>query len=343
MPAPFLVGVTRDFLKPDGTPGFGDIGLDRLSSDGRIRWQFLAETCDEVPAAAARDYDALLVLGPRVTEQTLSGGDRLTLIARFGVGYDRVDVPACTRNDVLLTITPDGVRRPVAASAVAFILALAHKLQEKDRLTREGRWNEKLDYMGRGLTGRTLGLVGLGNIGREIARLIGPFEMRVTSYDPYCSAAAAAEVDATLLPLDDLLATADFVCITCALTPETHRLLDARRLALLKPTAYLVNVARGPIIDQAALTSVLQQRRIAGAALDVFEKEPPDVDEPLLKLDNVIVAPHAVCWTDEMFQGIGRSVCQSIIDVAAGRPPQFVVNREVFDRPSMQAKLRRYR
>lgn len=337
----FRVGVTRDFLKPDGTPGFGDIGLDLLSADPRIAWEYLAEYDDELPATAARNYDALLVLAPRVTERTLAGGDRLTIVARFGVGYDRIDVPACTRHDVVLTIAPDGVRRPVAASAVTFLLALAHKLFDKDKLTRAGRWHDKLDYMGMGVTGRTLGLIGLGNIGREICRLLRPFEMRFTAFDPYCPPDAAADVGATLVPLDELTATSDFVCITCALTPETHHLLDARRLASLKPTAYLINVARGPIVDQAALTTVLQERRIASAALDVFEQEPLDPRDPLLALDNVIVAPHALCWTDEMALGIGRSACRGILEAAAGRTPQHVVNREVWERPGLQAKLRR--
>ena len=149
--------------------------------------------------------------------------------------------------------------------------------------------------------------------------------------------AAAAGIE--WLPLDELLAAADFVVICCALTPETHHLIDAARLALMKPTAYLINVARGPIVDQAALTSVLQQRRIAGAGLDVFEQEPIDPGDPLLALDNVILAPHALCWTDECFLGNGRSACQSILDVAAGRAPQHVVNREVLEQPAMQAKL----
>lgn len=343
MPEPFRVGVTRDFLKPDGTPGFGDIGLDLLASRPNLDWEYLPENHDELPPNVSRDYDALLVLAPRVTAATLSGGERLSIIARFGVGYDRVDVPACTERDVLLTIAPDGVRRPVAASAVALVLALAHKLPEKDRLTRAGRWHDKLDYMGMGLTGRTLGLIGLGNIGREICRLIRPFDMQIAAFDPYASAAAADEVGARLMQLDELLAASDFVCITCALTPETHHLLDARRLALLKPTAYLVNVARGPIVDQRALTGTLTARRIAGAALDVFEKEPIDTDDPLLSLDNVIFSPHAVCWTDELLLGNGRSACRSILEVAAGRLPQLVVNRELLNHPGLETKLRRYR
>jgi phosphoglycerate dehydrogenase-like enzyme len=339
----FRVGVTRDFLKADGTLGFGDIGLELLDSAAGVEWEFLPDNTSELEAGQVRDYDALLVLAPRVTAKTLDGADRLTVVARFGVGYDTVDVDACTRNNVLLTITPDGVRRPVAVSAIAMLLALSHKLLIKDRLTRAGKWHEKLEHMGIGLTGRTLGLVGLGNIGREIIKMAAPFEMRHMAFDPFVNASDAANLGVELLDLDTLLTTADFVCVCCALVPETHHLLDARRLALMKPTAFLINVARGPIVDQQALTAVLRERRIQGAALDVFEKEPIDADDPLLGLENVILAPHAICWTDELFVGNGRSACQNILDVAAGRAPKYVVNRAVIEQPRLQEKLSQYR
>jgi len=337
----FRVGLTRDFLKPDGSLGFGDIGLDALDEQPGLAWEFLPESHIELPRAVADEYDALLVLGPKVTTATVAGCQRLALVARFGVGYDNVDVPACTAAGVMLTITPDGVRRPVASSVLAFLLALAHKLPIKDRLTRAGRWHERLDYMGLGLTGKTLGVIGLGNIGREVFRLAAPLEMRHVGHDPHVTPAAAAAAGIRWLALDELLASADFVVVCCALTTETHHLLDARRLALMQPASYLINVARGPIVDQAALTAVLREGMIAGAALDVFEQEPIDPSDPLLVLDNVILAPHAICWTDECFLNNGRSALRSILDVAAGRVPQFVVNREVLDAPALKAKLRR--
>ncbi|HEX5444502.1 MAG TPA: NAD(P)-dependent oxidoreductase [Pirellulales bacterium] len=338
----FRVGITQDFLKPDGTLGFGDIGLDLLSNAAGIEWEFLAESCQEIPPGVADAYDALLVLAPRVTARSLDGCRRLSLVARFGVGYDNVDVEACTRNEVILSITPEGVRRPVATSALALLLALSHKLLIKDRLTRTGRWAEKLDHMGTGLTGRTLGLIGLGNIGRELFRLAAPFEMRHVGFDPYFPSDAAAAAGIEWQPLDRVLAESDFVVVCCALTPETHHLLDASRLRLLKPTAYLINVARGPIIDQTALTDVLRRRAIAGAALDVFETEPIAADDPLLQLDNVIVSPHAICWTDELFLANGRVACRHILDVAAGLVPTSVVNAQVLEHAAMHDKLTRY-
>lgn len=338
----FRVGLTRDFLKADGSLGFGDIGLDLLDGDPRIEREFLPENVGVIPKELADQYDALLVLAPQVTAATVSDCKRLAIVARFGVGYDNVDVPACTANNVLLTITPDGVRRPVAVSAIAFMMALSHKLLIKDRLTREGRWAEKLDHMGMGLTGRTLGLIGLGNIGREIFKMASPFEMRHLACDPYATEAAAAEQGADLKNLDELLTESDFVCVSCALTESTHHLLNSERLAKMKPTAYLINVARGPIVEQAALTDALQQRRIAGAALDVFEKEPIDPDDPLLSLDNVILAPHAICWTDELFLGNGRAACQSILDVAHGREPKHIVNRDALQQSTMREKLAKF-
>src|SRR5262249_12914533 len=140
----------------------------------------------------------------------------------------------------------------------------------------------------------------------------------------------------------DVLSQADFVCICCALTPQTHHLLNAERLARIKRTAFLINVARGPIVDQAALTRLLQNRQISGAALDVFEHEPLDAKDPLLSLDNVIVSPHAICWTDELFRGNGQAACRSVLDVAAGRVPQDVVNREVIAQPGLKEKLARF-
>jgi D-3-phosphoglycerate dehydrogenase len=335
----FHVGLSRDFLGPDGSLTFGDIGLDHLDRAGITR-AFLTENPGELRADDLRGCDALLLLTPRVTAATLEGAQRLALIARFGVGYDNVDIDACTRNGVLVTITPDGVRRPVAASAMTLLLALSHRLLIKDRLVRDGRWAEKLAHMVMGLTGRTLGIIGLGNIGSELARMAEPFGLRRIAHDPYARPADGAALGIELLGLNDLLRAADYVCVCCALTSATRHLINAERLAQMKPTSFLINVARGPIVDQRALTQALRDRRIQGAGLDVFEQEPVDPDDPILKLDNVIVAPHALCWTDECFHGNGVSACQSICNLAQGRMPAHVVNRDVQNSPLFQEKLR---
>jgi D-3-phosphoglycerate dehydrogenase len=319
----FTVGLTRDL------GAFGDIGLHLL--DGLTRRDLDSGGEGAVLSAdEIRDVDALLLLSPKVTADTLAGAERLQLIARFGVGYDNVDVELCSRAGVLLTITPDGVRRPVAASVLAYLLALSLRMFDKDRLIRAGRWSDKPKFMGTGLTGRTLGIIGLGNIGREIIELTRPLGLRYLAFDPYTTSA-----DIDLVDLDTLLRGSDFVTVNCALTPETHHLLDRERLALMKPSAYLINTARGGIVDQAALTDVLEQRRIAGAALDVFEPEPINASDPLLGLDNVILAPHAICWTDECFRGNGESACRAILDVANGRVPPYIVNPAALAHPKL--------
>ena len=337
---PFRIGLTRDFLKPDGTIGFGDIGLDLIDAASTVVWEFLPENRPVLGPDQIEGYDGLLVLASKVTAETLSQADRLSVVARFGVGYDNVDVPACTEAGVLLTITPDGVRRPVAVSVMTLLLALSHKLLIKDRLTREGRWGEKLNFMGQGVRGRTLGVIGVGNIGREVFQLAAPFEMRHLGFDPFLKSPIEG---VELVSLDTLLQQSDYVVVCCALTPETHHLLDANRLGLMKSNAYLINVARGPIVDQNALIDVLTHGRIAGAGLDVFDVEPIASNDPLLALENVIVSPHAICWTDECFKGIGSSACQSLIDVAQGRTPSHIVNREVLTSSRYLQKLERYR
>ena len=336
----FRVGVTRDFLGPDGTCDLDDIA-GPLFDEAGLHWEYIAENTPVLQATQVQDYDALLVLGAGITAETFTSAGKLAVIARFGVGYDKVNVEACTENDVLLTIAPDGVRRPVATSIMTLVLSLSHQLLIKDRLIREGGWRNTQNYRGMGLVGRTLGLVGMGNIGKEAFKLAKPFGMRHITYDPYITPADASEVDVEPVDLDTLMQTADFVCVCCPLNEETHRLIDARRIGLMKPTAYLINTARGPIVDQKALTEALQNRRIQGAGLDVFEQEPISDDDPLLSLDNVIVTPHSICWTDECFEGNAKSACASIINVASGKMPSYIVNREVIDSPKLQQKLAR--
>ena len=336
----FRVGVTRDFLKPDGSSDLDNIAGPLFDESG-LYWEYIPEHSAELTSAQVKDYDALLVLGAGINTDTFTGEDRLAIIARFGVGYDKVDMQACTENGVLLTIAPDGVRRPVATSILTFVLSLSHQLLIKDRLIRTGRWEDTKDYMGMGLVGRTLGLVGMGNIGKETFKLAKPFGMRHITYDPYVTPSVAEEVGVELVDLDTLMQTADFVCVCCPLSEETRGLIDARCIGLMKPTAYLINTARGPIVDQKALTDALQNGRIQGAGLDVFEKEPIDDDDPLLSMDNVIVTPHNICWTDECFQGNSKSACESIISVASGKMPTYIVNRDVIDSPILKKKLAR--
>jgi phosphoglycerate dehydrogenase-like enzyme len=313
----FRVGVTRDVEGTDGRPVYDLSSLDEAG----VEWTWLRGDGELAPEDVA-PFDAIVLFHPRVTAATLEGADRLALIARLGVGVDNIEVDACTRAGVLVTVTPDSVRRPMAAGAMAFVLALAHRLPEMDRHVRAGGW-ERFAHVGSGLDGRTLGIVGLGNVGRELTMLAAPFGLRVVAADPFVGEAPEG---VELCTLDELLERADFVVVTCPLTEETWHLVGAPQLARMKQTAYVVNIARGPIVDGAALADALQAGVIAGAALDVFEPEPPGTDDPLLALDNVILAPHAIGLTDELFRLGGQSAARAVLAVRDGRLPEFPLN-----------------
>lgn len=336
----FRVGLTRDCLGLDGKPTFDPVALEPLKHARGVEFEFIDEYTPSITQQQAARYDAIVVQKPRVERASLTGNDRrLGVVARFGVGFDAVDVGACTEAGVMLTNTPDGVRRPVATIILLFILALSHKLFVKDRITRDGRWNERTNHMGEGLSGKTVGSIGVGSIGREAFRLLAPLGMTHIGHDPYAKQADMDEIRLKLVDRDTLLRTSDFVCINTPLSEETRHLVGARELGLMKPTAYLINTARGPIVDEKALYQALRARKIAGAALDVFDQEPTPPDNPILKLDNVIVTPHSLCWTDECFRGIASSAIGSILSVARGEAPVNVVNRDVLAHPDVRALL----
>ena len=291
-----------------------------------------------------KDYDAAITFGTRFTSSSFSGDVRLAIIARWGAGYDMVDLPACTKADVLLAITPEGVRKPVAEAILTFFLALAKKLPQKDKLVRTGRWDLKAAASGLGMSGKTVGSVGMGNIGTEMFRLLQPFDLgRLLALDPYVSQAQAAQLGVELVDLPTLFKEADFIAINCPLNDETEGMINAELFSLMKPTAYFVNTARGPIVIQDDLTAALQTGQIAGAGLDVFEEEPLPVNHPLTRMDNVILAPHAMAWTDDMYRGNGVGACENVLTVLRGEIPKYTVNREVIERPGFQAKLRALR
>ena len=339
--AKFRVALSGDFQMADGSPAYPMFDLTPLTTNPGVEMGFVQPVDGVMTASSLADYDALILLAPKFRTTSVAPGGRLGVVARFGVGYDSVDVDACTFGDVALCITPDGVRRPVAVSILTFMLALTGKLMVKDRLTRQGPdgFNERSQHMGDGLVGKVLGSIGIGNIGAELFRLAKPFDMRFIAYDPYADKTAAAALGIELVALGDVFGRSDILTINCPLTPDTRHIVNAERLALMKPTAYLINTSRGPTVDQTALTQALQQRRIAGAGLDVFEHEPPAKDDPLLSLDNVIVTPHALCWTDQCFAGNGEADVKAVLDFMAGREPAAIVNSAVTSRPGWKKRL----
>ena len=340
----FRVALSGDFRKADGSPTFPDFDLGPLQSAPGVEMVYL-ENANPIRADQVADIDALILLMPKFGRESIHPNGRLSVVARFGVGYDTVDVPACTEAGIPLCITPDGVRRPVAVSIIALMLALTGKMLIKDKLTRSGpeAFAKRVDHMGVGLVGRTLGSIGIGNIGAEMFRMAKPFDMKFIAHDPFADKAVAAELGIELVGLEDLFRRADVLCVNCPLSKETTGLVNAERLALMKPSAFLINTARGPIVDQKALTKVLQERRIAGAGLDVLEKEPPEPDDPILKLDNTILTPHALCWTDQCFAGNGAADVKAALDIQHGRVPRGIVNREVVEQAKFKSKLEAYR
>jgi len=289
-------------------------------------------------------FDAIFSLGLRITRESLAGVDRLALVARWGVGYDMIDVPALTEAGVALAITPEAVKRPVAEAILTLIFALSKDLLEQDHLVRAGEWRGSLRRLGVTLRGKVLGSVGCGNIAREMFRLAQSLGFsRFIAHDPYVEQKTAEALGIELVSLEELLRTSDYVTVNTLLNESTRGLIGEPEFRLMKPSAFLINTARGPIVDQRALTRALAEKWIAGAGIDVFEKEPVDPDDPLLGRDNVILSPHGLAWTEEIARDNGLEACDNILSVAGGQVPAGIVNREVLDHPAFRAKLERYR
>jgi len=337
----FRVALSGDFRKADGSPTYPSFDLTPLTSNPAVDVVWVDAVDGVIPASGLEGCHALILLMPRFTRDSVPPGDTLAAVARFGVGYDNVDVEACNDNGISVIITPDGVRRPVAVSVITFILALSQKLLIKDRLCRGGPdgWAQRADHMGDGLVGKTLGQLGMGNIGAEVFRMAAPFGMTPIAHDPYADPALARELGVELVSEEEVFRRSDFLSVSIPLSEATRHFVNAERLKLMKPTAYLINTARGPIVDQRALHTALIDGTIAGAGLDVFEVEPCPADEPLLKLDNVICAPHALCWTDECFAGNGAADVAAVLDIMKGGTPRGIVNRDITGDRRWSAKL----
>jgi D-3-phosphoglycerate dehydrogenase len=337
----FRVALSADFLKPDGSPAFADFDLEPLRSDKRVELGTVRALDDVIPAAELEHYDALILLAHQLRQNSLPQSRRLRVVARFGVGYDTVDVEALADAGVATVITPGGVQRPVAVGILALILALMHRLPAKDRLARQGAagFLEPSPPIGVGITGKTLGTIGLGNIGSEMVRIMRPLGLTFIAHDPYVAEAQARDLGVSLVDLEAVFRASDILTINCPLTDSTRGLVNAARLAMMKPTAFLINTARGAIVDQDALTEALVARRIAGAGLDVFDPEPLRSDDPLIGLDTVVLAPHSIAVTDELISQCGALVVQAVLDVMHGREPRGIVSRRAVEHPEWQRCL----
>jgi len=343
-PGKFIVSLTGDFVNDAGVPKYRDIGLSVLSQAPQIEQRVFREHRPVIGADQIGEAQGVIVLGASVTAGSVSRPENLLAIGRFGVGYDAVDLKACTAADVVVFIAAGAVDYSVAEATLGWMIALGHHVRMKDRLVRSGDWQERVGLMGSELRERTLGIVGLGGIGRALLRLLTAFGMKPPlAFDPYLAPEAAAAAGARLVDLETLMRESDLVSIHCPLTPQTRGLIGARELAWMKPSAFLLNTARGGIVDEDALFMVLRAKRIAGAAIDCFVGEPITTPHRFGELNNVLLAPHSIAWTDELFRDIGRAACQGMVNLSSGERPRGVVNPEVLDRPGFNAKWKRLR
>ena len=343
--ATYRVALSADFLKPDGSPALADFDTTPLHAEPGVEVGYVEAVNDIIPNSALESYDALILFAYQMRHTSLPSNGRLGVVARFGVGYDSVDVEALANAGVATTITPGGVQRPVAVAILALVLALSNRLLTKDRLARRGvdGFTDPSAPIGTGLTGKRLGTIGLGNIGTDMVNIMRPLGLDFIAYDPAVSIERAHDLGVRLVDLDTVFRDSDIVTINCPLTAETRGLVDAKRLALMKRGAILINTARGPIVDQVALTEALVSGRLAGAGLDVFSPEPPQADDPLLKLDNVVLAPHSLAMTDELVRACGALTIESVLDVMHGREPKAIVQRRVTSHPAWIERLVRNR
>ncbi|HET8632097.1 MAG TPA: phosphoglycerate dehydrogenase [Thermomicrobiales bacterium] len=287
---------------------------------------------DVRPGLAADDlrrilpgYEALIVRSEtRVTADLLAAGTALRVVTRAGVGTDNIDVPAATERGIVVLNTPGPNTIAAAEHTFGVLLALLRHIPRADASLRAGRWDRK-SFVGHELYGKTLGILGLGRIGREVAARALAFGMDVVAYDPYVPPAVAEALGATPLPLAEVLARADVVTLHLPLQVETRGLLGARELALMKPTARLVNCARGGLVDEAALADALREGRLAGAALDVYEHEPP-TGSPLMGLDNVVVTPHLAASSVEAQHGVALVAAETTLAALRGELVPNAVN-----------------
>ena len=287
-------------------------------------------TEDEI-IEATKDADAIITGGAQITRRVMEASPKCKIIVRYGIGFDTIDVNAATDNGILVVNIPHFCLEEVGNHAIALLLACAKKLVLLNNYIKKGRWAEVrgvLAPMG-SIYGQTLGLVGCGNIGRMTARKAQCFGLRVLGYDPYLDKSLAKESGITLVSLPELLKESDFISVHTPLNKETHHLIGEKEFKQMKPTAYFINTSRGPVVDETALIKALQEKRIAGAGLDVFEKEPVDSDNPLLKMDNVVTTAHSASYSDASSKRCRTSVGQEAARVLSGQWPKNVVNKSV--------------
>lgn len=279
--------------------------------------------------ALTRDADAILNTYALITEKVIRNLEKCRVIVRFGIGVDNVAVDAATARGIMVANTSDYCIEEVADQAMALLLACARGLFPSAEIARATNWDfSRVPRLTR-MRGQTLGLLGVGRIGSAVAERAKAFGLRILAYDPYISAEVVRKLGLEQADLDRVLRESDYVSIHVPLNVETLGLINDEALNKMKPSAYLINVARGKIVDQAALCRALQNKRIAGAALDVLEKEPPPADDPIRKLDNAILTPHAAWYSEQSRIDMRHKAAGQVVSVLKGEMPYSLVNKEV--------------
>ena len=320
--------MTRVLISPTTLAGVQASFVDVLKAEGfeLVFHGHKSQLDEEKTLEALKGIDASLAGSEPYNERVFAANPQLKVVARVGVGYDAVDLVAATRHGVVVATTPNTNQGAVAEHTFAMMLALTKNLVSQHIGTREGRWPRGANIP---MRGRTLGIAGLGRIGKAMATRAKAFEMKVIAHDPFPDTAWAKANDVALVSLEQLFRESDFLSLHMPALPETMNLVNSKTLALMKPTAYLINTSRGAVIDEAALYEALKAKRIAGAGLDVFAVEPPG-DSPLLKLDNVVLTPHAAGVDLRSRDDMARSAADAIISLSRGEwPTEKVVNPQV--------------
>lgn len=301
-------------------------GINLLKSAG-FEVVYATNPNPETVAREIKGIDGVIVRTAPFTKEIIKQADRLKVISRHGVGVDNIDIEEASKRGIFVVNTPGVNDVSVAEHTVAMILALAKRLKDMDKAVREGNFNVREEYSAVDIDGKILGIIGFGKIGSLVAKKCKmAFNMNILVYDPYVEKERVDEVEGKLVDLETLLKESDFVSIHTPLTEETRHLIGERELRMMKPSAFILNIARGPIWDEKALAKALSEKWIRGAGTDVFEEEPPNEDNPLLKLDNILLSPHMAALTKECVIRMAVGSAQNVIDVLTRKIPRYIVN-----------------
>ncbi|MGI9336650.1 MAG: C-terminal binding protein [Gammaproteobacteria bacterium] len=321
---------------------FGDYSIEKeqlARIDAELELIDAGKSAEEL-ATLMTDAEAVIVGSAPITAAVLDSMPKCKVVVRYGVGLDTLDLDAATERNVVCAHVPDFCMEEVANHALMLMLAVVKKLVPLDRAVRDGTWRPGPLSPMMHLHGQTLGLVACGNIAQAMAKRGLALSMQVIGYDPYVDRDVAAAAGIELVDsLDELLSRADVVSVHAPLTPQTHHLIDNGALSRMKRSAYLINTSRGPTVDEAALVEALQEHKIAGAGLDVFEQEPLPATSPLNALDNVVLMPHSASYSDDAFQRLSRRVGESVVDVLSGHWPRFVANKGILEKLKLKPTL----